>query len=276
MYSGGMAGPRAKKSLGQNFLTSPSVAKDIVNAAELRPGEVVVEIGPGKGALTNHLLAQDTRVIAIEKDERLIPILSQRFAREISAGRLSLVPGDIAQMQTWQNVVRKHRLAEGGFAVVANIPYYITGMLFRLFLESGPQPRTLVFLVQKEVAQNAVARRGKESILSLSLRAYGTPKLIRIVGRKFFSPQPKVDSAVLAVKNISRARFPTRASERRFFEVIHAGFSAKRKILANNLVRGLGREKRDVERLLASLSLPLSVRAEDVGIDDWIRISSLL
>lgn len=264
---------RAKKSLGQNFLTSRAVIRDIVDAAGVKEGNDVLEIGPGRGALTEALLSRGARVTAIEKDERLIPVLEKRFEKEIGEGRLKLLCADIAADGVWEGLARTHRLKDGKYFVVANIPYYITGFLFRLFLEIGPQPKTLVFLVQKEVAQSAVARGGKESMFSLSLQAYGTPKLVRKVGREFFSPKPKVDSAILLLSDISRARFSSRAEERRFFEIVRAGFSAKRKTLANNLSRSLGKEKSDVEQMLASLSLPKNTRAEDVGIDDWIRLS---
>lgn len=266
---------RAKKSLGQNFLTSKVAIRDMVDAAGITPGMHVLEIGPGKGALTAELLSRGAGVVAIEKDDRMIPLLSERFANEASRGALSLVHGDIVKDGTWATLVHEHGFADGNYSVVANIPYYITGLLFRLFLETGPQPTSLVFLVQKEVAQSAVGKGGKESLLSLSLKAYGTPRNVRKVERKLFSPQPKVDSAILAVSNISRQRFASRADERRFFDIIHAGFSSKRKTLANNLSRGLEKEKSDVERLLTSLSLPSSVRAEDIGIDSWAQIVSM-
>lgn len=271
-----MNGPRAKKSLGQNFLTSKTAIRDMVGAAELRPGERVLEIGPGKGALTAELLAHEHTVIAIEKDERMLPVLSERFSQELASGRLVLLCGDIIDGDVWTTLTQKHGFSDGNYSVVANIPYYITGLLFRLFLEGGPQPRALVFLVQKEVAQSAVARGGKESLLSLSLKAYGAPRLIRKVERKLFSPQPKVDSAILAITEISRMRFSSREDERKFFAIIHAGFSSKRKTLVNNLSRALGKDKSDIERVLVSLSLSPSVRAEDVGIDMWIRIADSL
>lgn len=267
---------KAKKSLGQNFLTSKVAIRDMVDAANIIPGDLVLEIGPGKGALTTEILSRGGRVIAIEKDDRMIPLLKERFSDDISRGALSVVHGDIVGNKVWKTLVREYALVDKNYSVVANIPYYITGLLFRLFLKTGPQPKSLIFLVQKEVAQSAVGKGGKESILSLSLKAYGTPRNVRKVERKLFSPQPKVDSAILAVSDISRRRFATRADERRFFDILHAGFSSKRKTLANNLSKGLGKEKSDIERLLASLTLPPAVRAEDVGIDDWIRLSLAL
>lgn len=271
-----MSEPRAKKSLGQNFLTSKTAVRDMVDAADLREKERVLEIGPGKGALTKELLSRGHTVVAVEKDKRMLPILSERFSTELTNGHLVLTHADIVKDDMWKSFVAERKLSDGNYAVVANIPYYITGLLFRLLLEVGPQPRVLVFLVQKEVAQSAVAREGKESLLSLSLKAYGTPRIVRKVGRKLFSPQPKVDSAILAVTDISRARFSSRGDERKFFAVIRAGFSSRRKTLANNLSRTLGKNKSDVEHLLASLSLSPSVRAEDVGIDTWIKISRAL
>ena len=263
---------RAKKSLGQHFLTSTKAVSDMVDASGTTANDIVLEIGPGKGILTGALLARGRKVVAIEKDERMIHILEERFGMELKRKRLALVHGDVLNPSLWQGVVRTRKLADRRYIVVANIPYYITGLLFRRFLEEGPQPKTLVFLVQKEVARSAVGSNGKESLLSLSIKAYGKPSVVRKVERKLFSPQPKVDSAILAITGISKDRFATKEDEERFFALIHAGFSAKRKMLAGNLARWLGRAKEDVEQALAAAGIPHNARAEDVPIDRWFAL----
>ena len=123
-----------------------------------------------------------------------------------------------------------------GYALVANIPYYLTGEIFRMFLESSNQPRSMTLLVQKEVADRIVARDGKESVLSLSVKAYGTPKQEFKVPRGAFKPAPNVDSAVLTIRGISRKNFTTQEEERRFFALLHAGFAHKRKYVRKNLL----------------------------------------
>jgi len=194
-----------KKSLGQHFLASAAYVRAVAQAGDIRAGETVLEIGPGRGVLTAELLSRGARVIAIEKDSRLIPELSVRFAREIAEKNLRLIEGDALALEP-----EKLGLKDGGYKIIANIPYYITGALFEKFLGGRPQPSAIVFLVQKEVAERIAVRkkkplgsaRGKESILSLSVKAFGTPRYIKTVPRGAFAPVPNVDSAILAIENI--------------------------------------------------------------------------
>ena len=193
----------AKKSLGQNFLTNPRVPEWMVDAAELTAGETVLEIGPGTGMLTREFLRRGARVIAIEADARAIELLQESFADAISGGGLTLVHADVREINP-----KDYGLASGKFKLIANIPYYLSGVLFRQFLSGEITPQTLVFLTQKEVAQR-IARDKKESLLSLSVKAYGLPRYIKTVSRGNFSPSPKVDSAIIAVYNISKEHFAT-------------------------------------------------------------------
>ena len=179
--------------------------------------------------MTETLLNMAGKVIAIEKDHRLIPVLQERFAEEIKSGKLDLLEKDILEFDPQVLKFYKHP-----YKVIANIPYYITGQIIRMFLESDNQPETMVMLVQKEVAERIVARDEKESLLSLSVKVFGEPKLVRTVGRGAFSPQPNVDSAVLLISNISRSNLDG-IDEKFFFEVLHGGFAHKRKQLLPNL-----------------------------------------
>ena len=219
-----------KKSLGQHFLHSAHYLHATADAAEIKTGDIVLEIGPGEGALTEVLLSHGARIVAIEKDSRLISVLQEKFKKEIGESMLTVAEGDALNFE-----ISKFRNFDR-FAVVGNIPYYITGALLKRFLSSAHQPTTLVFLIQKEVAERIVKTK-KESILSLSVKAYGTPKYIKTVPAGAFSPPPKVDSAILAVKNISRKNFSNEEHEQKFFELIKKGFSQKRKFLINNLGR---------------------------------------
>lgn len=229
-------------------------AARIVKAAALPEGTVVFEIGPGTGMLTKELLKSGARVIALEADMALFSELQGTFVEAIENGSLELVHGDI-------RTFRLSTLPEQ-YAVVANIPYYLTGEIMRLFLESPRQPRSMTLLVQKEVAER-IARTGKkENLLSLSVKAFGVPKYEFTVPRGAFVPAPSVDSAVLSVRDISRKGFRDEGEERRFFELLHAGFAHKRKMLAKNfLTAGI-----------RGVKAPEKKRAEDLSLSDWFLL----
>ncbi len=251
-----------KKSLGQHFLHAPAYLRAVVDAADVAAGEIVLEIGPGDGALTRELLGRGARVVAIEKDHRLLPLLTLTFEKEIRGGQLTLIEGDALELDPGAMLPPIYK-------VVANIPYYITGALLRKFLTSSTQPSTLVFLIQKEVAQR-IARSKKESLLSLSVKAYGSPVYIRTVPRGAFVPPPEVDSAILAVHHISRDNFSDAKQESLFFDLLHAGFAQKRKLLTRNLEPVLREQAGDI---VAATGLPDKVRAEDVPLHDWLVLT---
>lgn len=257
-----------KKSLGQNFLRSPKALKDIVDAADLQPKDLVLEIGPGEGTLTAALLEKDStvRVIAIEKDDRLIPILNEKFEVEIKEGRLTLVHGDILELPLHSKVLSDLGLKDKKFKVVANIPYYITGAILPMLLSEKIQPSKAVVLVQKEVAERVVARDGKESILSVSVKAYGKTSIAARVPRGAFVPAPNVDSAVLVIDGISK-NFFKKISENDFFKVVKTGFAHKRKLLGTNL-DSMG-YKTARQALTEMGKDPLRVRSEELTLDDW-------
>jgi len=249
--------------LGQHFLTGTWAARALTNAVDVQDGEAIVEIGPGKGALTKELLSTGARVVAIEKDEALAARLEEQFAGEIRSGQLKIIADDVRNFEPAHLHLKR-------YVVAANIPYYITGEIIRQFLTTNRQPRAMALLVQKEVAERIIARDGKESILSLSVKAYGTPKLVAKVSRGNFSPPPSVDSAILLIRNISRDFFAD-VDEKRFFDVIHAGFASKRKQLAGNLKKHFGDSS-----ALALANFPEKVRAEDLALAAWGKITAAL
>jgi 16S rRNA (adenine1518-N6/adenine1519-N6)-dimethyltransferase len=244
---------RAKKSLGQHFLMHARIAERIANVAELSPDSVAFEIGPGTGMLTRALLQRAGKVIAMEADEELFEKLKIDFANEIAAGKLKLFRGDIRAFDI--------ATLPKSYALVANIPYYLTGEIFRMFLESGNQPSSMTLLVQKEVAEK-IARDKKESILSLSIKAYGAPKYEFTVPHGAFKPAPKVDSAVIAIRNISRKNFLSREEEQKFFKLIRAGFAHKRKFVRKNLS----------DAGFPTGNIPEKARAEDLQLSDWLTL----
>ena len=249
--------------LGQHFLRNPVIAKELAAACNIKAGEAVLEIGPGTGALTKELLATGGNVVAIEKDEALVEILQTSFSEEIRAGKLRVVSADVREVTP-----ESLDLSVGKYVLAANIPYYITGEIMRQFLSAAAQPRVAALLIQKEVAQRITAR--KESILSLSVKVYGKPRIARYVSAGNFSPPPDVDSAILVVDVISRMNFNNASHEDAFFKIVKTGFSSKRKMLINNL-SPFG--KPEMFLAFRELGIPEKARAEDVALDKWLALS---
>jgi len=262
---------KTKKSLGQHFLNSDIVPKWLALAANLKPGETVLEIGPGTGALTKELLKQGVTVIALETDKRALEVLDTEFAEEITAGKLILKQQDVREFDLSELKLKNHQ-----FKIVANIPYYLSGHLFRTCLDNDLQPNCLVFLVQKEVAKRITVdlKRGeKESLLSLSVKVFGEPKLIRTVSRGHFNPPPKVDSAIIAITNINSDNFKSFSREQ-WFQLLHLGFGQKRKQLVSNLSHKI--ERTTVANTLSTLGIKKDVRAEDLSLEKWLELAVIL
>lgn len=255
---------QAKKSLGQNFLKSRKAIQDMISAPEISSDDIVVEIGPGKGALTGPLLKTGATVIAFELDGRMIKYLSDIFSDFIESGKLVLVHQDVLE-------VNLGKYTKGNpYKVVANIPYYITNMIIRTFLTNTHQPTSMCLLIQKEVAERIVSRDNKESILSMSVKLFGTPRYITKVARQYFSPQPKVDSAVILVSDISRKKLINENYEHEFFMIVKTAFGQKRKQAIKNLSHIHNKEH--WINIFNLLKINIKARAEDIHFDDWIQI----
>jgi 16S rRNA (adenine1518-N6/adenine1519-N6)-dimethyltransferase len=278
---------KAKKSLGQNFLKSELALKKIVEAGEIKKDDVILEIGPGRGALTLKLLEVAGQVIAVEKDRELLEFLKEKFKKEIKSGSLVLVHEDILKFDANQTILKflsgpripgslpqpdhSKNLKSSGFKIIANIPYNITGAILKKFLTGKNQPESMVLMVQHEVAQRVVARDGKESILSISVKAYGKPKLIMKVPARYFSPKPKVDSAIIVINDISRKIFVDNAvNEEKFWKIVKAGFAHKRKMLSGNLKKL--KNIKEFEDFVPYNNLK-NKRAEDLSLTDWISLA---
>jgi 16S rRNA (adenine1518-N6/adenine1519-N6)-dimethyltransferase len=257
-----------KKSLGQNFLTSDVVPKWLCTAGEVSANDTVLEIGPGTGALTRILLQTGATVIALEADARAVTILEQEFSLQITSGKLTLIHGDARELKVGELGLRHHE-----FKVVANIPYYLSGFLLRTLLESPIQPTKLVFLMQKEVVER-IARSAKESILSLSVKAFGVPKYIKTVTRGHFNPKPAVDSAILQVTAITLANFSSKPEQDLYFELLHLGFGQKRKQLLSNFAHIYQREI--LTTLFTTLGIKLDARAETLALPVWLLLTKNL
>jgi 16S rRNA (adenine1518-N6/adenine1519-N6)-dimethyltransferase len=250
-----------KKSLGQHFLMHRQTAERIVLAAGITKDDVVLEIGPGRGLLTRALLNAAKMVVAVETDADIIPQLESLFASEIGLATLELVEKDVREFDPSS--------ISGPYKLVANIPYYITGEIIRQFLSTKHRPSSMTLLVQKEVAER-IARSKKESLLSLSVKVYGTPKYCFTVPKGAFIPAPTIDSAVLSIQTIA-SPFTSEAEETHFFTLLRAGFAHKRKQLAKNLEELLPADK--IIRVLKNTDLSATVRAEDIPLKKWLEIS---
>ncbi len=257
----------AKKSLGQHFLNNSHVPVLIVEAGHVEKGDIVLEIGPGTGILTRELLKKGALVTALEADIRAVELLRESFSNEIIAQKLTLIHGDVRTLDLSALGLRPR-----AYKLIANIPYYITGFLFRMFLEHDIQPSIMVFLVQKEVAER-IARDTKESLLSLSVKVFGTPRYVQTVKKGNFTPAPKVDSAIIAISNISKDNFRDIPQEF-FFTVLHEGFKSKRKQLFGNLTTLIDRDA--LTNVFASIPLSEKIRGEDVSTAEWLVLTQLL
>jgi len=265
---------RAKKSLGQNFLRSEPALQMMCSSGEINSKDIILEIGPGKGALTDKLLLLAKQVIAIEKDRELYELLKDKYQIEIKNKKLILINDDILNFNTQFYKLKKHP-----YKIIANIPYNITGAIFKKFLSDDIQPERMVLLVQKEVAERIIARDDKESILSLSINVYGKSKYEMKVHKRYFSPSPKVDSAIISIKQISKRNFKDKKDEKNFFKIIKAGFAHKRKLLSKNLLcllKDLEIELLDMASVFEKLKIDKKARAEDVKIGQWLALTEIL
>ncbi len=257
--------------------------REIVTAGNVSKGDIILEIGPGEGVLTEKLLATGANVIAVEKDDRLIIPLNERFSKEIKAKKLVLIHGDVLDLvqkdsisPNLEQLLGKRLAGQGGYKLIANIPYYITGEIIERFHTVPNSPNTLVLLVQKEVAERIIAKSvknnvpGKESILSIAVKMYGTPKLVSIVPRGAFRPSPNVDSAVLSITNVTH--FGKINEEKEFFDILHAAFAHKRKLLLSNIKVLPDNLQNKVKKVINDFGLQNNVRSEDIPIAVWKKM----
>ncbi|NDJ79343.1 MAG: 16S rRNA (adenine(1518)-N(6)/adenine(1519)-N(6))-dimethyltransferase RsmA [Chloroflexi bacterium] len=254
-----------KKSLGQNFLHDPNVLEKIVALAELPPGATVLEIGPGTGNLTRILARHAAHVIAVELDDRLLPLL----ATELANTNVELVHADFLTVNVGELV------ADTPYSVVANVPYYITSAILRHLLDHPPRPQRLVMTVQREVAERLVAQPGDMSLLAVSVQFFGQPQIAMRLNPAAFWPRPDVESAVLRVDVYDQPMVNV-PDERLFFRVVKAGFAQKRKQLRNALSAGLGINKTQADHLLDTAGIEAQRRAETLSLVEWARLAFAL
>ena len=249
-----------KKELGQHWLKDRDILAAIADDAELMPEDTVLEIGPGLGTLTSELLRRAGRVVAVEFDADLARKLPGQFPGK----DLQVVHEDILQFNV--------DTLPAGYKVVANVPYYITSKIIEKLMTAKNKPSVVVILVQKEVAERVAARAGDMSILAVSAQVFAKAHLGVLVPRDYFTPPPKVDSQVVILETLA-APLVAPEDEKAFFRVVKAGFSAKRKKLRSSIAAGLAISKPAAEELLRHANINPDSRAEDVSIDDWLRLA---
>lgn len=265
-------GIRPDRRLGQNFLVDERALASVVEAAGIRSGETVLEIGPGLGSLTRLLAEQAARVVAIELDGALLPPLQETLA---PYANIRLVQGDILALNPGELVSEGSSAGPQPYLVVANIPYYITSALLRRLLEASHPPRRLVLTLQKEVAERICATPGDMSLLAISVQVYGRPQVVKRIKAGAFYPAPKVDSAVVRVDSYAQPLVPPPLLPT-FFRLAKAGFSQKRKTIRNALSGGMRWTDSKTENTLEAAGIDTKRRAQTLSLAEWGRLASIV
>lgn len=263
-------GIRPQHRLGQNFLIDGEVLDRIVEGASLGPTDVVLEIGPGLGALTQRLAAAAGRVVAVELDRGLVAILQERLLPVYP--NLEILHGDAVRIDL--RALLTERLAPGEQAkVVANLPYYVTTPLIMRMLEEELPLDQIVVMVQKEVADRMISPPGSKEYgaLSVAVQYYTVPDVVTAVGRNAFMPSPDVDSAVVSLR--IRTAPPVTADRTQFFKVVKAAFGQRRKSLPNALANGLGLDKGLVQEALTLAGIELNRRGETLSLEEFANVT---
>lgn len=255
--------PEAKKSLGQHWLHDIDVLEDIAGCADITEDDTVLEIGPGLGTLTRVLVKQAKQVVAVEFDE----ILAGRLPQEVPAANLEVITQDILSLDFTK--------LPAGYKLVANIPYYLTSNLIRVISETPNPPSVAVLLVQKEVAERVAAAPGSTSILSITAQFFWEVSLGNIVPAELFTPPPKVDSQILILDRRPKSNLSD-ADIKKFFQLVKAGFSQRRKTLLNSLSGGLGISKDEVRQKCKAAGIDPSRRAQTLTMTEWNSLYTAL
>ncbi len=259
---------KAKKSLGQNFLVNPGIVEKIISAAELTQKDTVLEIGPGTGVLTQALTKNAGRVVAIEKDHSLIESLGETFKDNKN---VKIIEADALEFDP-----TSYKLHPTSYKIVANIPYYITSHLLRKIFSSWPLPTLIILMVQKEVAQRICAKPGDLNILALAVQYHATPSIVAPVSKGSFRPIPKVDSAILRLVPHEKRKGESEKGKQMFFDVIRAGFSAKRKKTLSNLIGAFPKQSAVIKNYFEKHRISPNIRSQDIALEIWTGLALVL
>jgi len=258
---------KPNKRLGQNFLVSDVVLEKIIKTSQIKSWDIILEIGPGTGILTIALAKKAKKVIAVEKDKRLADILKKELDNN-KIKNVEVIQGDILKIQSLKLKTKNYKL-------IANLPYYITAPVIRMFLENPPankSPELMVLMVQKEVGQRICANPPKMSKISVFSQFYGKPEIVSNVSKECFYPKPKVDSVILKITPLNN--LDKKIDRNLFSKIVRAGFSQPRKQLINNLSKSLDIKKPEIEDWLKKNNIQSEQRAETLNIKDWINLTN--
>lgn len=259
------------KLRGQNFLLDEEVLDVIIAKSRVTADDLVLEVGPGLGALTQKLAVKVAQVVAYEIEEGF------RLALEKIAklnNNINIQWQDILSLQTrqWQALMSGYK--KNSYKIVANIPYYLTGKFIQRFVSFDPVPQSMTLMVQKEVAERIVAKDQKMSMLALAVQLYGQVEILQMVSKKSFWPEPKVDSAVIHIFDIKKWSY--NVEEKKVWQLIKRGYAKKRKKLANNLLSDQEIDKDELLLAFDKIGLSENVRAENLSPQTWIKLAELL
>ncbi len=254
---------RPSKKLGQNFLIDKGAIKKVIKTTDLKTKDVILEIGPGLGVLTKELVKKARKVMAVEKDSKMVEILKETLR---NFNNVKIVQGDILKFRI--QIPKQYK-------VVGNLPFYLTAPVIRKFLEAKKPPKEMILIVQKEVGQRICARPPDMNLLAVSVQFYAKPEIISYVSKKSFWPQPKVDGMILRIAPLINARRKLINTDL-FFKIVKAGFSQPRKQLINNLSKGLKTSREKVKNWLLKNRVQPERRAETLSVGDWMLLTKSL
>lgn len=259
------------KALGQNFLINPSVCPRMASCSGAGKGVGVIEVGPGIGVLTNELCQLADKVVAVELDKRLLPVLDETLAEY---DNIKIVNADVLELDLNQLIKDEFEGLE--VVVCANLPYYITSPVIMKLLEDRLPISAITVMVQKEAAQRICAEVGSRmsGAVTVSVNYYAKPQMLFGVSAGSFMPAPKVDSEVIRLDNLKEP--PVQADEGLFFAVVRAAFSQRRKVISNSLSAGLGKSKEEILAVLEAANVPPTARAEKLSLEDFAAIANAI
>ncbi|MBI5147562.1 MAG: ribosomal RNA small subunit methyltransferase A [Parcubacteria group bacterium] len=260
------------KPLGQYFLSDPKIAEKIAGALEIQRGDAIIEIGPGEGFLTRELIKRSgtsgIKIVAIEKDGRLAEELRRRLAAE-RIRNVEIVSGDALKILPL--IPNRYPPSANRYKIVGNIPYYITGKLLRIIGDLSRKPALAVLMVQKEVAERICAKPPKMNLLAAAVQFWAEAEIVAFVPKKHFRPQPKVDSAIIAL--VVKKEGATARERECYYKFIKAAFKQPRKTLANNLAENFKMKKLRIAEIMTKNGLPPSVRPQNIDLKTALKLS---
>ena len=260
------------RSRGQIFLIKEEIHDDVVAAADLRLDDFILEVGPGLGFLTAKLAARAKRVVAVEIDKKLVEALKAGLVAK-NIKNVEVINENVLEIKIQPPLFPPYQ--GGGYKIAANLPYNITSIFLRKFLEAGNKPELMVLMLQKEVAERITAEPGEMSLLAVSVQFYARPEIIEIVPKKCFWPEPEVDSAIVKITPLNPRLSGGREREREFFRLVKFGFSARRKMLKNNLAAGLRIGQAEATAKIKQAGFNEKIRAQELAVADWLKLFNL-